>query len=65
LAENNDHIIKTNTGGSNAVNWSARVDAARKSGKIPKTTELYGFRSSKGYEIQLVDIPAWRLRFSQ
>ncbi|MFE5814881.1 hypothetical protein ACFQ6S_15935 [Streptomyces sp. NPDC056479] len=61
LAENNGCIIKTNTGGPNAVNWSARVNAARKSGKIPKTKELYGFRSSKGYEIRLVDIPAWRL----
>lgn len=61
LAENNGHIIKTGTSGPNTVNWSARVNAARKSGKIPKTKELYGFRSTKGYEIQLVDIPAWRL----
>ena len=43
------------------MNWASRVSAARKSGKIPQTQELYGYRTHRGYEIKLVDIPAWRL----
>ncbi|MFE0174021.1 hypothetical protein ACFWZ2_17035 [Streptomyces sp. NPDC059002] len=44
-----------------ATNWASRLNAARKSGKIPRTQELYGCRAHRGYEIKLVDILAWRL----
>lgn len=37
------------------------MNTARKSGKIPRTQELYAYRTHRGYEIKLVDIPAWRL----
>ncbi|MFJ4125649.1 hypothetical protein ACIP3U_30500 [[Kitasatospora] papulosa] len=37
------------------------MNAARKSGKIPRTQELHAYRTHRGYEIKLVDIPAWRL----
>ena len=43
------------------MNWTSRVNAARKSGKMPHTQEPYGYRTHRGYEINLVDIPAWRL----
>ncbi|WP_239697167.1 hypothetical protein [Streptomyces sp. OspMP-M43] len=29
--------------------------------KIPHTQEIHGYRTHRGYEIKLVDIPAWRL----
>ncbi|MFE5603390.1 hypothetical protein ACFQ8O_29890 [Streptomyces coelicoflavus] len=61
LAANNGSLIKPLEPGSHAVNWASRVSAARKSGKIPHTQELYGYRTNRGYEIKLVDIPAWRL----
>lgn len=54
-------LIKPIEFGPHAVNWASRVSAARKSGKIPRTQELYGYRTQRGYEIKLVDIPAWRL----
>ncbi|MGW2817280.1 hypothetical protein [Streptomyces sp. NPDC001415] len=61
LAANDGCLIKPIESGPHAVNWASRVSAARKSGKIPHTQELYGYRTHRGYEIKLVDIPAWRL----
>ncbi|MFD5699838.1 hypothetical protein [Streptomyces lasiicapitis] len=61
LAANDGCLIKSIESGPHAVNWASRVSAARKSGKIPHTQELYGYRTHRGYEIKLVDIPAWRL----
>ncbi|MFC8346478.1 hypothetical protein [Streptomyces sp. NPDC057280] len=60
-AANDGCLIKPIESGPRAVNWASRVNAARKSGKIPHTQELYGYRTHRGYEIKLVDIPAWRL----
>lgn len=37
------------------------MNTARKSGKISRTQELYAYRTHRGYEIRLIDIPAWRL----
>ncbi|WP_371655205.1 MULTISPECIES: hypothetical protein [unclassified Streptomyces] len=61
LAANDGCLIKPLESGPHAVNWTSRVNAARKSGKIPHTQELHGYRTHRGYEIKLVDIPAWRL----
>ncbi|MFE4646137.1 hypothetical protein [Streptomyces sp. NPDC056730] len=61
LAANEGRLVKPIETGPHAVNWASRVSAARKSGKIPHTQELYGYRTHRGYEIKLVDIPAWRL----
>ncbi|MGG2459221.1 hypothetical protein ACO0M4_05225 [Streptomyces sp. RGM 3693] len=61
LAANDGFLIKPLEPGPHAVNWASRVSAARKSGKIPHTQELYGYRTHRGYEIKLTDIPAWRL----
>ncbi len=61
LAEAGGRIVKSTARGPNAVNWAARVSAARRSGRIPKTKELYGGWCREGYEIRLMDIPAWRL----
>jgi len=47
--------------GRNSDGWPARVATARRSGRIPKTKELYGGWCREGYEIKLVDTPAWRL----
>ncbi|MEU5231682.1 hypothetical protein AB0G82_20720 [Streptomyces anulatus] len=61
LAANDGCLIKPIETGPRTVNWASRVSGARKSGKIPHTQELYGYRTHRGYEIKLVDIPAWRL----
>ncbi|MFD7289223.1 hypothetical protein [Streptomyces sp. NPDC059863] len=61
LAANGGCLIKPIESGPHAVNWASRVSAARKSGKIPHTQELRGYPTHSGYEIKLVDIPAWRL----
>lgn len=61
LVANDGCLIKPLESGTHALNWASRVSAARKSGKIPHTQELYGYRTHRGYEIKLVDIPAWRL----
>ncbi|WKX14048.1 hypothetical protein [Streptomyces sp. NL15-2K] len=60
LADAGGRIVKPGTG-RDSVNWPSRIAAARRSGKIPKTKELYGGWCRDGYEIKLVDIPAWRL----
>lgn len=60
-AANDGSLIKPIESGPHAVNWASRVNAARKSGKIPHTQELHGYRTHRGYEITLVDIPPWRL----
>ncbi|WP_258018264.1 hypothetical protein [Streptomyces noursei] len=61
LAANDGYLIKPIEPGPHAVNWASRVNAARKSGKIPRTQELHGYPTHSGYEIKLVNIPAWRL----
>ncbi|MFD9335517.1 hypothetical protein ACFWBF_14090 [Streptomyces sp. NPDC060028] len=37
------------------------MSAARRSGRIPETKELYGRWCRNGYEIRLEDVPVWRL----
>ncbi|WP_326590913.1 hypothetical protein [Streptomyces brevispora] len=59
LAEAGGRIVKS--GGPGSANWPSRIAAARRSGKIPETKELYGGWCRDGYEIKLVDTPAWRL----
>lgn len=44
-----------------AGSWPSRLAAARRSGRIPRTKELHGGWCREGYEIKLVDTPAWRL----
>ncbi|WP_176482066.1 hypothetical protein [Streptomyces albidoflavus] len=61
LRANNNILIKPVESGPHAVNWASRVSAARQSGKIPHTQEIRGKQTYRGYEIKLVDIPAWRL----
>ncbi|MFH9397465.1 hypothetical protein [Streptomyces sp. NPDC017556] len=61
LAANDGCLIKPIEPGPHSVNWTSRVNTARKSGKIPRTQELHAYRTHRGYEIKLVDIPAWRL----
>nr|WP_237551823.1 hypothetical protein [Streptomyces sp. SID8367] len=61
LAANNNHLVKAIGSGPHAVNWASRISAARQSGKIPHSQELRGKQTYYGYEIKLVDIPAWRL----
>ncbi|MFB9738658.1 hypothetical protein ACFQE4_20745 [Streptomyces thermocoprophilus] len=61
LAANDGCLIKPIESDPHSVNWASRVNAARKSGKIPHTQELHGYRTHRGYEIKLVDIPAWHL----
>ncbi|MCQ4200836.1 hypothetical protein M4J06_004799 [Streptomyces coelicoflavus] len=60
LAEAGGQIVKPGSG-PDLEKWPSRVAAARRSGKIPETKELYGRWCRGGYEIKLVDIPAWRL----
>lgn len=60
LAEAGGRIVKSGSGPDSA-NWPSRIAAARRSGRIPETKELYGGWCRGGYEINLVDIPAWRL----
>ncbi|MGK5729555.1 hypothetical protein [Streptomyces sp. URMC 124] len=61
LTEAGGRIVKSSARGPNAVNWPARVSAARRSGRIPKTKDLHGSWCREGYEIRLTDTPAWRL----
>ncbi|WP_329325002.1 hypothetical protein [[Kitasatospora] papulosa] len=61
LTANNNRLVKANESGPHAVNWASRISAARQSGKIPHSQELRGKQTYSGYEIKLVDIPAWRL----
>ncbi|MFD8575583.1 hypothetical protein ACR3S4_02780 [Streptomyces sp. CH8.1] len=60
LAEAGGRIVK-NGSGPELEKWPSRVAAARRSGRIPKAKELHGGGCRGGYEIKLVDIPAWRL----
>ncbi|MFB7209936.1 hypothetical protein [Streptomyces sp. NPDC056255] len=60
LAEAGGRIVKSGSG-PELEKWPSRVAAARRSGRIPETKELYGGWCRDGYEIKLVDIPAWRL----
>lgn len=60
LAEAGGRIVKSGSG-PDSERWPSRVAAARRSGKVPKAKELYGGWCQGGYEIKLVDIPAWRL----
>ncbi|MFC5724474.1 hypothetical protein ACFP1Z_30400 [Streptomyces gamaensis] len=61
LAEAGGRIVKREATGRETEKWPARVAAARRSGKVPKTKELHGGWCREGYEIRLVDVPAWRL----
>ncbi|MHA5055065.1 hypothetical protein [Streptomyces sp. SD15] len=61
LAEAGGRIVKREASGPETEKWPARVAAARRSGKIPKAKELHGGWCGDGYEIRLVDTPAWRL----
>lgn len=60
LAEAGGQIVKPGSG-PDSEKWPSRIAAARRSGRIPETKELYGGWSRGGYEIKLVDILAWRL----
>ncbi|WP_242434170.1 hypothetical protein [Streptomyces sp. CB01580] len=60
LAEAGGRIVKSGSG-PDLEKWPSRVAAARRSGRVPETKELYGGWCRGGYEIELVDIPAWRL----
>ncbi|MFI1999605.1 hypothetical protein [Streptomyces sp. NPDC020330] len=60
LAEAGGRIVKSGSG-PDLEKWPSRVAAARRSGRVPETKELYGGWCQGGYEIKLVDIPAWRL----
>lgn len=60
LAQAGGRIVKSGSG-PGSVNWPSRIAAARRSGKLPKVKELHGGWRRDGYEIKLVDIPAWRL----
>ncbi|WP_327268076.1 hypothetical protein OG233_06990 [Streptomyces sp. NBC_01218] len=60
LAEAGGRIVKSGSG-PELEKWPSRVAAARRSRRIPKTKELHGGGCRGGYEIKLVDIPAWRL----
>ncbi|MDX3643170.1 hypothetical protein [Streptomyces sp. MB09-02B] len=61
LAEAGGRIVKREATGRETEKWPIRVAAARRSRKIPKTKELHGGWCRDGYEIRLVDTPAWRL----
>ncbi|MFD4501544.1 hypothetical protein [Streptomyces sp. NPDC058457] len=64
LAEAGGQIVKPGSG-PDLEKWPSRIAAARRSGRIPETKELYGGWCRGGYEIKLVDIPAWRLAVLQ
>ncbi|MGG2459212.1 hypothetical protein ACO0M4_05180 [Streptomyces sp. RGM 3693] len=61
LVEAGGRIVKREASGRETEKWPIRVAAARRSGKIPKAKELHGGWCRDGYEIRLVDTPAWRL----
>lgn len=61
LAEAGGRIVKREASGRETEKWPIRVAAARRSGKIPATKELHAGWCNDGYEIRLVDTPAWRL----
>ncbi|MFK4692738.1 hypothetical protein RKD22_005673 [Streptomyces pristinaespiralis] len=60
LAEAGGRIVQSGSG-PDLAKWPSRVAAARRSGRVPETKELHGGWCHGGYEIKLVDIPAWRL----
>ncbi|AXU11532.1 hypothetical protein [Streptomyces clavuligerus] len=60
LAQSGGRIIKSGQAGD-TEKWPSRLAAARRSGRVPGTKELYGRWCREGYEITLVDVPAWRL----
>ncbi|MFE1687438.1 MULTISPECIES: hypothetical protein [Streptomyces] len=60
LAEAGGRLIKSGSG-PELEKWPSRVATARRSGRIPETKELYGGWCRGGYEIKLVNMPAWRL----
>ncbi|MCX5303192.1 hypothetical protein OG304_06965 [Streptomyces sp. NBC_00160] len=61
LIEAGGRIVKREASGRETEKWPIRVAAARRSGKIPETKELHAGWCGDGYEIRLVDTPAWRL----
>ncbi|MEF9885907.1 hypothetical protein [Streptomyces sp. P9-A4] len=60
LTEAGGRIVKSGSG-PELEKWPSRVAAVRRSGRVPETKELYGGWCRGGYEIELVDIAAWRL----
>ncbi|MFJ8697678.1 hypothetical protein [Streptomyces ardesiacus] len=60
LAKAGGRIVKSGSG-PDFEKWPSRVAAARRSGRIPEAKELYENWCRGGYEIKLIDIPAWRL----
>lgn len=60
LADAGGRIVKSGSG-PDLEKWPSRVAAARRSTRVPERKELYGGWCRGGYEIKLVDIPAWRL----
>jgi hypothetical protein len=60
LAGAGGRLVKCGSG-PELEKWPSRVAAARRSGRIPETKELYGGWCRGGYEIKLVNMPAWRL----
>ncbi|MFK0045896.1 hypothetical protein ACIQU4_17540 [Streptomyces sp. NPDC090741] len=61
LVDAGGRIVKREASGRETEKWPIRVAAARRSGKIPATKELHADWCHDGYEIRLVDTPAWRL----
>ncbi|MEU6396195.1 hypothetical protein ABZ867_04260 [Streptomyces cinnamoneus] len=61
LAEAGGRVVKREASGRETEKWPIRVAAARRSGKIPATKELHAGWCRDGFEIRLVDTPAWRL----
>ncbi len=61
LTEAGGRIVKREASGRETEKWPIRVAAARRSGKFPETKELHAGWCHDGYEIRLVDTPAWRL----
>ncbi|MGY4389028.1 hypothetical protein [Streptomyces sp. TE12347] len=61
LAEAGGRIVKREANGRETEKWPIRIAAARRSGKIPAIKELHAGWCRDGYEIRLVDTPAWRL----
>ncbi|MFE9631338.1 hypothetical protein [Streptomyces sp. NPDC006463] len=61
LAEAGGRVVKCEASGRETEKWPIRVAAARRSGKIPETKKLHAGWCPDGYEIRLVDTPAWRL----
>ncbi|MGF1425618.1 hypothetical protein [Kitasatospora sp. LaBMicrA B282] len=54
-------LVVQHDGGPGTPNWPARVNSAKRSGKLPAGKDIKSGWAKGGYEIRLEDIPAWRL----